>query len=77
MSKYRPIYKCRLCGETFGGFIKDSYHEADDFIRAILIHSKPHHIPYSRHYCENGDIGLGDLLGVERLNREEDLEETI
>lgn len=71
MRKYKAIYKCRLCGETFscGGELAE-----DKAIKKIsLMGAMP--IPFfckfdngkMPHGCKNGSIGIGDLQGFGKV----------
>lgn len=66
--KYRAIFKCRLCGKEFEPknpcaynptmADKEIYEKANGEIKILK---------FTVHFCENGDIGFGDLLGVRKV----------
>lgn len=71
--KYKAVFKCRLCGKEFSSpnayFTDDMTNEAgiEFFIARMCIQYNGNNLPYGHHFCENGDIGFGDLLGVRKV----------
>ena len=66
--KYRAVYKCRFCGKEY---------EPDDYVYRTEWETANHMIERSLqscllevHYCENGDVGFGDLIGLRKVSEE-------
>lgn len=73
MRKYKAIYKCRLCGETFSFSCGGEFSE-DKLVKKIsLMGAMP--IPFfwkwdngrEPHGCANGSVGVADLQGFEKV----------
>ena len=58
MKKYKPIYKCKLCGKTFSTIGTETYLEQL--------------APTSKHECQSdGAIGILELVGYREIIEED------
>ena len=66
---YQAKYKCRLCGETFGGVCGGEVPIRKDYMNICFdipsgdVMSSTKLYP---HFCTNGDIGIADIIGYEK-----------
>lgn len=61
--QYISVYKCRLCKKTFAGPVAD---DPIVYMDGLIYLEEAEHQKYSRHICENGNIGLADLQGLQK-----------
>lgn len=68
MPSYEAVYKCRLCGKEFKPqnpwadnptmADKETYKKTNGKIKVLK---------FTVHFCENGEVGFGDLLGCRKV----------
>lgn len=72
--KWTVTYKCRLCGQQFGDGGTDGDNTASNITVSVITDRQFHEgnpvSRISRHYCDNGDIGFGDIVGLVKLDDE-------
>ena len=59
---YDATFKCRYCGRKFADGCR--YYGSEDAVSHIPVLMKFHPI----HYCDEGDIGIGMFIGLERVD---------
>lgn len=72
MEKYKPAYKCRLCGARFtdGAYTTDRdtavawLVNIAGGVRGAFLHEPAHR---GLHECADGSLGLTDFLGMEKV----------
>lgn len=62
--KYITVCKCRLCGKEF--YVDDDW-ATELEAAANIIESASGQTPFEIHYCDNGDVGFGDVLGARKV----------
>lgn len=80
-SEYMFAHKCRICGEEFcsGSIFANQLDIVKTMQEAICYGKMPENSPVTEvkartlHFCESGDIGIADFIGVrkEKNNGEE------
>lgn len=70
MAEYQAIYKCRLCGEEYGGgctgaaiAISETTKIAVDGVGIYRVRLR------STHNCDDGSFGLADFMGFRKVER--------
>ena len=78
LNKYRAIYRCPMCLKKFtvGNPVELEENQVPELLCKIVrnqqmmgnpyLYQAPMHIP---HRCENGDGGLAQLAGFEKIRR--------
>lgn len=62
--QYISVYKCRLCKKTIPGPAVD---DPIIYMDGLIYLEEAEHQKHSRHICENGNIGLADLQGLQKM----------
>jgi hypothetical protein len=73
------VYRCRLCGEEFGGLVGGTRVCEAAIIQLTIDPGKLASSPmgmavgmFDPHHCEDGSMGIGDLQGARALPEEDD-----
>ena len=61
---YQAVYKCKLCGEKFSGCFGGKETLKKDILMSLCGEYSQVHLDYI-HYCDNGGVGVGELIGIE------------